>query len=394
MKQQEILKKIGNILKELHEQYDYLQTEETNLNDLELELFAANAKFLTDHTEILRKINAQKANITLTLPEHTGNEPEPFANVETEPDTGSLHAPIEEMVLPPLDQNAIEFTTDNHSHPEPEALTPPPAQPAPEYTPIAIDDSPQPTITIEPATERDSYDFMRHEPQISNDQHSFSISSHADEPVPEHVDLSAYAETETLPIEEAEPVTPEPAEQDHSSFETVTEQPTETDYAEPVHIAPAEPEPVTPVAPEPFALPAVEETKPIFTHEAYQPAPAYTPPVTETPKQPEAEQPLTLNQRLSAQLQGNTPPSQSQQAQPVTDIKAAISLNDKLLFVKELFNGYGMAYGEAIELLNRCKSFDEADRFLKTNYVAKNNWPDKPTTVDKFYAILRRRFTA
>ena len=40
MKQQEILKKIGNILKELNEQYEYLQAGEAHINDLELELFA------------------------------------------------------------------------------------------------------------------------------------------------------------------------------------------------------------------------------------------------------------------------------------------------------------------------------------------------------------------
>jgi len=94
---------------------------------------------------------------------------------------------------------------------------------------------------------------------------------------------------------------------------------------------------------------------------------------------------------LSAQLHPQTP-AHTSPGQAVSDIKAAISLNDKLLFVKDLFNGYGMAYSEAIELVNRCKSFDEADRFLKSNYVVKNSWGDKPNTVDKFYAILHRRF--
>src|SRR5579862_7272872 len=57
MKQQEVFKKIGIILKELHDQYDYLDNNETQLNDLELELFVANAHFLSEHSEILRKLN-------------------------------------------------------------------------------------------------------------------------------------------------------------------------------------------------------------------------------------------------------------------------------------------------------------------------------------------------
>jgi len=67
-------------------------------------------------------------------------------------------------------------------------------------------------------------------------------------------------------------------------------------------------------------------------------------------------------------------------------------LNDKLLYVKDLFNGYNLAYSEAIEILNRFSTFDEAARFLKTNYVTKNNWESKPATVEKFYALLKRRY--
>jgi CTP:phosphocholine cytidylyltransferase-like protein len=77
---------------------------------------------------------------------------------------------------------------------------------------------------------------------------------------------------------------------------------------------------------------------------------------------------------------------------PISDIKLAITLNDKLLYVKDLFNGYNLAYSEAIQILNRFDSFEEAARFLKTNYVTKNNWESKPATMEKFYALLKRRY--
>ena len=38
MKQKDVFKKIGGILQELSEQYEYLETVSDNLNDLELEL--------------------------------------------------------------------------------------------------------------------------------------------------------------------------------------------------------------------------------------------------------------------------------------------------------------------------------------------------------------------
>lgn len=104
--------------------------------------------------------------------------------------------------------------------------------------------------------------------------------------------------------------------------------------------------------------------------------------------------PLSLNERLSAQRKtgGNPLGAVRGDGERISDIKSAISLNDKLLFIKDLFNGYSLAYSEAIELLNRYDDFASADAFLQTNYAKKNNWTDKPETVDKLYAILRKRF--
>jgi hypothetical protein len=62
MKQQEVFKKIGGIIREINEQYEYLETVDGVLNELELELMVANSHFLTDHIEILRKLNAHAAN--------------------------------------------------------------------------------------------------------------------------------------------------------------------------------------------------------------------------------------------------------------------------------------------------------------------------------------------
>ena len=102
---------------------------------------------------------------------------------------------------------------------------------------------------------------------------------------------------------------------------------------------------------------------------------------------------LTINQKMSAQAAENANTQTAQSAiKPISDIKLAITLNDKLLYVKDLFNGYSLAYSEAIEILNRFNTFEEATRFLNANYVAKNNWESKPATTTKFYALLKRRY--
>ncbi len=102
---------------------------------------------------------------------------------------------------------------------------------------------------------------------------------------------------------------------------------------------------------------------------------------------------LTINQKISAQMGSANNITEQAGAQPVTNLKAAITLNDKLLYIKDLFNGYSLAYSEAIEILNRFNTFEEANRFLNKNYIAKNNWDAKPETMDKFFALLKRRYS-
>lgn len=114
---------------------------------------------------------------------------------------------------------------------------------------------------------------------------------------------------------------------------------------------------------------------------------------------PEAEpapaRPLSLNEILANKRHPNTEgrafANRMEHARS-TDLKTAINLNDKLLFIKDLFNGYSLAYSEAIELLNRYDSMSEAEAFLQSNYAVKNDWASKPETAAKFYQILQKRF--
>lgn len=127
-------------------------------------------------------------------------------------------------------------------------------------------------------------------------------------------------------------------------------------------------------------------------------------PVDEAPtEEPQKEEPvkpsrpLTLNeiiqqQKIAGLTNANQFRTSEESSKQLLDLKTGVSLNDKLLFIKDLFNGYSLAYTEAIELLNRFDNFGEADAFLQANYALKNNWNSKPQTVDKLYSILRRKF--
>lgn len=112
----------------------------------------------------------------------------------------------------------------------------------------------------------------------------------------------------------------------------------------------------------------------------------------------DVSRPMTLNEIIQQQKKAGSTFAQTFQTAPTksanrsVDLKTAVSLNDKLIIIKDLFNGYTLAYSEAIELLNRCGTMEEADSFLQSNYAIKNNWSAKPQSVEKLYDILKKKF--
>lgn len=142
-----------------------------------------------------------------------------------------------------------------------------------------------------------------------------------------------------------------------------------------------------------FVNEVIEEAKPIVIEET-----EVSSAMLEEEVATEPTRPLTINELIHQQKKAGVNMTQQFQTSAATssdkilDLKSAISLNDKLLFIKDLFNGYSLAYSEAIELLNRFDNYAEADAFLQSNYALKNGWSDKSQTVDKFYSLIRKKF--
>lgn len=208
---------------------------------------------------------------------------------------------------------------------------------------------------------------------------------------------------ETSP--EVDELEPEPEVEETTVLEEeVVEQPEKVEETENVV---AEPEPQqSPIeeetAPEVVSV-VVEDEKTIVVEEPKE-TPKEEPTLEEAVsnieqyvEQEVPTRPLSINELIHQQkLAGKNLTQQFKTStsgpERVLDIKTAINLNDKLLFIKDLFNGYSLAYSEAIELLNRFDNLAEADAFLQSNYALKNGWANKPQTVEKLYAILRKRF--
>jgi hypothetical protein len=349
MKQKEVFKKIGGIIQELSEQYEYLQTTSDNLNDLELELFVANAHFLTDHIEILCKLNLQNRpkRLFIEKPETTYQQ-KFFEPVVQQMKPG---ADMKEVRLSRLASNPIEGEVVSTEVPEENPLKQ-----------IKEDKLPQehiePQFDFASQTPEDTYSFIREEPETI--RHELILD-----------------EAETWEDEEDGEVTIEEKKENDTKREE-TETPVITDDTTALPMAKEVAETVGEEI-------KVEEKTEIFKTEEDK--------ISAEPVKEEEAEVITRNQKMSSQ-QGDKTASKSEQLsiKPINDIKLAITLNDKLLYVKDLFNGYNLAYSEAIEILNRFNTFEEAQRFLRTNYVTKNNWESKQATADKFYALLKRRY--
>ncbi len=135
-------------------------------------------------------------------------------------------------------------------------------------------------------------------------------------------------------------------------------------------------------------LPAVEPVVAVPSSLAEE-TPISTPKV-ETSIEPLHEAKPTINDLISDRPEASL--ATKFESEPIADLKAIINLNDKLVFVKDLFNGYSLAYQEAIDTLNKLGSLEEAKSYLNENYAQANDWASHETTAARFYELVGRRY--
>ncbi|MCP9753196.1 hypothetical protein [Ferruginibacter sp. HRS2-29] len=101
------------------------------------------------------------------------------------------------------------------------------------------------------------------------------------------------------------------------------------------------------------------------------------------------ENKTSLNDRLKEQ---KTELSETLQDTPIKDLKKGIGLNDRFLFIKELFRGDETMYERSIKTINGFSIFPEAEYWIKRELKLKLAWDDKNETVRQFDQLVRRRF--
>jgi hypothetical protein len=76
------------------------------------------------------------------------------------------------------------------------------------------------------------------------------------------------------------------------------------------------------------------------------------------------------------------------QNKPIGDLTKAIGINDKFLFVKELFSGDSARYSETISHLNSFSDLNDAIIYLQDNF----EWAESNEYATKFIDLVRRKF--
>ncbi len=76
------------------------------------------------------------------------------------------------------------------------------------------------------------------------------------------------------------------------------------------------------------------------------------------------------------------------------DIRTSIGINDKYLFLNELFNNHKSDYEETLDKINHFSNAAEAKDWVKMQASATKKWDGSDPTVQSFYALVDKHFTA
>ena len=125
------------------------------------------------------------------------------------------------------------------------------------------------------------------------------------------------------------------------------------------------------------------EDVPTLTHQTPIPAPQKE--INETSARPES-----LNDKLK---QSKFELSDMLTEAPVRDLKKAIGVNDRFLFINELFRGDEAMYERSIKTINNFSIFPEAQYWIERELKVKIGWKESNPIVKQFDQLVKRRFS-
>ncbi len=149
-----------------------------------------------------------------------------------------------------------------------------------------------------------------------------------------------------------------------------------------------EPKPTPKVEEPKIEQPKIEQPKPEPKKEEPRPQPKPTPKVEEF-YQVNEEYDTLFTLKIATDL------SQKLSAAPIADLTKALGLNEKFLYINELFGGDVNVFQETIQQLNRCKDLGEARVYLEKHLIEQQGWlskKERTPTAKNFIKLISRRY--
>ena len=78
---------------------------------------------------------------------------------------------------------------------------------------------------------------------------------------------------------------------------------------------------------------------------------------------------------------------------PIRDLKKGIGINDRYVFLNELFRGDDAMYERSIKTINGFRILAEAEYWIERELKVKVGWDDSKPTTQHFYQLVKRRFS-
>lgn len=96
---------------------------------------------------------------------------------------------------------------------------------------------------------------------------------------------------------------------------------------------------------------------------------------------------LTIGEMMASMYKKNDIAT-LQQLKPIKDLKQAISVNDKIMFIKEIFNNDADKYNTTLTEINSCQNLDEALEIIKQKVEINSENP----VMQQWLELIYRRF--
>jgi hypothetical protein len=97
----------------------------------------------------------------------------------------------------------------------------------------------------------------------------------------------------------------------------------------------------------------------------------------------------SLNDRLK---ENRTELMHSLKDSPIRDLRKGIGINDRFVFISELFRGDEPMYERSIKTINSFNIYPEAEYWMNRELMIKLGWDDTREIVKHFYQLVKRRF--